>query len=458
MGIKTVIDYTNPLNHTASAGAEVSGGFGRLKSLAPAGELAFFNFATDENPVRGAGDVTLTGSSVAGGKLDIGSGTQSRAIMENMGISPRSGTIHFKFTPNFSGIGATKELLRIYDSANTSQNILYMQLQNQGGGISRVWIYVVDSAGVTQIASIMTTLSFVASQEYDFKLSYDFVTGNTRFFLDGVQVYTSVATVAMVTNPTHNLSFGGLGAGVSDFKLDDLQVISVATEVDATGFAVPVEEAFTYSADCETLETNSAMTLNSFDSFTAIESIPVNTSLTYILKLNSIKYYWDGANWSVSDGTMAQSNTAAVIEANKATLPVGGGASLKLIAVLCTTDRYITPKVDTNEIGYGFFYSPTDLNTCIVYGVVKDNYGNPIEGAKITVDGDDFLYNDNVISRSAVYYTLADGKFEMPIVETATFSKTVDITIEYSQNRKKKKLELLSKTIPNMPTASIDSL
>ena len=48
----------------------------------------------------------------------------------------------------------------------------------------------------------------------------------------------------------------------------------------------------------------------------------------------STYYYWTGAAWAASDGTYAQSSTAAATSSNANTFPSGGGGSLYWKALL----------------------------------------------------------------------------------------------------------------------------
>ena len=145
-------------------------------------------------------------------------------------------------------------------------------------------------------------------------------------------------------------------------------------------------------------------------------------TITYALEINGQLTYWDGAAWSNSDGTLAQTNTAAVITTNIATLITSQATCFPYI-FLHTDTGQTTPSIDELCIGYDFdainVPKPATTN---VYGFLLDHSGNPVVGATVTMTR--FVpttsyqeQQDNVIQNAAIEaITDADGEFSFPLI------------------------------------------
>jgi len=106
---------------------------------------------------------------------------------------------------------------------------------------------------------------------------------------------------------------------------------------DVTGPTIETKTGFPYTV--------------ALDEFVETSTKPANTEIKYILSNDDgvTWYYWDGAMWSVSDETYAQSNTAATVHTNIPTLPLG---TLKYRAFLYTSDNTVTPQLDNVETSF----------------------------------------------------------------------------------------------------------
>ena len=69
---------------------------------------------------------------------------------------------------------------------------------------------------------------------------------------------------------------------------------------------------------------------------------PTNTEIKYIIDVDGQDRYFTAGAWANSDGTYAQSNTAAEINTN-ATALISTSSTLKIDALLNTTDDQVTP-------------------------------------------------------------------------------------------------------------------
>lgn len=175
-------------------------------------------------------------------------------------------------------------------------------------------------------------------------------------------------------------------------------------------------------------------------------------------------YYWTGTAWATSDGTYAQANTAAEIEAHRADLDISTGVVLKLRAVLHSADGSSTPTLTSAVIGYDFFAPVPDAPTeCIVYGFARDILGDTeaTEPTLVVTLARSFVYADEFIIMPSVKEFPADddGRFEASLVETATPGKTYKFQIRYVDAAgKTKTLKLGNATVPNSPSVNLAAL
>jgi len=120
-----------------------------------------------------------------------------------------------------------------------------------------------------------------------------------------------------------------------------------ASLVEVTGGNAQLVNVPPYSIADPTIETKTGFPFSvALDDFIETATKPANTEIKYILSVNDgVDYqYWDGAAWSASNGTYAQSNTAATINTNISTLSSNG--TLKIKAFLHTSDNTKTPQLD----------------------------------------------------------------------------------------------------------------
>lgn len=115
---------------------------------------------------------------------------------------------------------------------------------------------------------------------------------------------------------------------------------------------------------------------------------PVGTTLTYILSIQSVLKWWDGAAWVVSDGSLAQSNDASTVQNNLGTLSLNpAGENVSVVTWLSTTDNQVSPEVTTVEYQFTFdipLIQPPSIT--VVYGIPIDISGNIANEARLTVE------------------------------------------------------------------------
>jgi len=287
-----------------SAKTEFSGGTLQQKSKRPTDAIFYASFTNDENASWGNG--TLTGSlggsaSVHDGLLDF---TGGNAWIEyntnNFSSMAQQGCIRFRWKPNYTG------------SAPSSQYIL----QSSPNSLSRIYIvhnsgyiqcYVSDSSGV-QIFNNTFAFSAVSGQTYEFELNYNATSGQSRFFVNGVNKITASGT-GTVNAPT----LWRMGANSNQaFSLADVLVFDT---VQHTSNYTPnwsnIYE-YDYLGDVITMPEMQHVGVGALQAINTLTTTESN-SPKYTLQVGrSGNYlYWDGADFAISDGSYAQANTKA---------------------------------------------------------------------------------------------------------------------------------------------------
>jgi hypothetical protein len=157
--------------------------------------------------------------------------------------------------------------------------------------------------------------------------------------------------------------------------------------------------------------------------FTATENIAGLDSIQYTLSVDTVEYWYDGATWSVSNGTYAQSNDIATVQANIATFTVKG--VLVPVVYLHADSGLTTPSIDLLTIDFDFFAgASTPENVCAVWGYLYDELDQPVSGVIVTVTPTSFgVITDKLISRTPKQITTdTTGYWEIKLIETASTS------------------------------------
>lgn len=219
-----------------------------------------------------------------------------------------------------------------------------------------------------------------------------------------------------------------------------------------------------YPTDDPQISINSGFLTDGLEGFTETATKTGSDELKYLLHYSGQDYYHNGANWVASNSTYAQSNTAAEIEAAKATFAtdvfgasVGGTVTAKVL--LHSDTGQTTPQIDTLEIDYNFFTAQPNFNKCRVYGQIHDASGNPVQGATVHFEVNDFWYGDTYITVDQNATTDSVGNWDVEIVETETSGETCAISITYIDDDGEEVFkEFKGLTIPNQESASLASL
>jgi hypothetical protein len=513
---------------------EFSGGQVQQKDTRPANSTFYASYTNNVNGNWGNGVLIgspIGGASVSGGKLDLAHSDVRYVDYDADGNadSQQTGCIRFKLTTNYSGNpGSIQSFVIISktdgDATNAikifqSSTLLFVTINNNVGGT---------------IVSNAETWNPVIDTEYEIELNWDITTGETRLFVDGVQLGSTLTNTGIRSSDIGLLRAGADtgGSNSSNFFINDLIVFDtvqhtsnytpdwsniyetiyvessvilpemehagagtiklfnsfLTTETESPRYTLQIgrsgdylywtgsawvvsdgtysqaNDAATFNTNCGSLDVDGenygqfkiifpgTNTQNSVDELTANINVDIgylttnptiemitgfrtdglegftetstktgNDEIKYIIKKGSTWYYHNGSSWTVSNETYNQSNTAVEIETNKTSL-LDDSTQCYIKAFLHSDDGSTSPELDNIKVEYSFGGEiPDTIDTCIVWGYLKDNQGNP-DQSTITVflNKDRVLYKTNTtIVSERITVTPDDvGYWEVELIET----------------------------------------
>lgn len=267
------------------------------------------------------------------------------------------------------------------------------------------------------------------------------IAGSPRFILDGKywngsNWVVSNNTYAQATTYANAQANIALLAPVSPLVVkvvfadgNTLGSVDVLT-VTYTGQVYPTNDPVITNA--------SSIGLDGLDGFSAVSNASGSDGIKFQLVLGGTAKYWTGSAWATSNGSYAQSNTAAEIEANKAALDLSAGTTLLVRAVLHSADGTTTPDLTTVEVDYNFFAPvASPLTECTCYGFAADILGDVFaETPKLIVElASPIFHGSYIVLPSRKTADLDnEGRWELSLVETTTVSKRYKFSVEYTSD------------------------
>lgn len=442
MSIKVFIPFEDPAQHLFDTSkVEVANGVGRLKSIVSPSEVAYWNFDEDGNAIskRGGLEIDLPSHNIA---------NPSSAIVQNGWLEMKGNDFTYGNVLNIPKVDSgnnpsfrTKlrmnsatysagELISLTNNENGAQLRCY--LQNQGGGVTRIWSQVKDNTGAIVYSGILGTRSFAIDDILEIGFMRDEDTGKYHFTLDGVR--GSALTLTILFN-TINLNLGGVYSNRTNWSYKDIQLWNGLERPQLDG-GVIASESFELPITYQYMITVAPMLMDKFVSFTGNYRYAEAGEVMHQLMLNS-QYWWFNVaedKWEEITSP-AQINTPEEITLNVSKLELEGGVGkyVQLVTFMKSNDGYKTPEVLDLEVSYRFYFGlGAGLSTCIVFGSIVDSSGRSVKGAKIRVWGKDFFHGNTYVTRNYEYITNDNGKWDLQIVETETIGKTANVTIEYT--------------------------
>ncbi len=368
------------------------------------------------------------------------------------------GAVRCTYTPGYSGAPANVQTIwSINKAIGDNANLIEIKHSTNGN----FYFDIFNSAGAADEVSFVW--SPVAGTSYEIEVNIDITTGNSRVFIDGVLMVTSIYVAARDTN-INLLNIGcdyTLNSSGNNFSISKFYVFSAVQHTAAYTPGSPITFV-QYSQANPTIVENIGLSIDSLDAFIEVSSKTGSDEIKYILLIDGVATYWDGLAWSASDGTYSNSNTAAEIQANLATLDVSSGVTLKVLSLLHSNDGSTTPTLTSVSIDYNFFVvEPADPLQCIVYTWLKDLIDGIISGAKLTVElKKGYYYGEHYVGPNKMTVDFnASGYAEIPVIEGATHAQKYDITISYKDAANRSQTIVFEDLdVPNLTSVTLASI
>lgn len=331
------------------------------------GALTFYaDYTSSINANVGGGSLTGTsvgGAAVSGGKLDLTGVTNKYVTYVGAGNAAftQTGCIRVKVTPGYSGTpGTSKSFITLETGVGTNANLVAIA-HLQGSG--QINILVFNSSSTSIINVNLGIWVPVSGTTYEFELNVDITTGATRLFIDGTQFGTTQAATG--TRTAADIIIAGSSgdeARTSDFKLDELTIYSAVQHT--TTYSAPTAAITIYNADSISLPLFTYPGPGSLQAFTGATVTDTNAP-----GYTANGKYWNGSAWVTSNGTFAQSSTAAQIVANLATLPASN--TLQIVVITVTSNTQMSTSLFTANYT-GQLYDQTNPTIDLTVQAIND--------------------------------------------------------------------------------------
>lgn len=351
----------------SAVATEFTGGVMRQKDTRPANETfyaGFTNNSVNANWASGSTTGTLVGSAaVSGGRLVI-SGGYARWGAASNADSIQEGAVRFRVIPNYSGTPGTAQwLISITDFATAVDAVELWH--DTGGNIS---ILFGDNAGSIFINGAVGAWSPVSGTTYEIELDFDFTTGATRVFIDGVQLGSTNTTTATRSAASFAYLATGVNASVQtggDYSIFGVEYFSTVQHTSDYIAPSALPNATIYAADTVSLPSFSYSGVGDIQGYTA--SAATDTNAPHYTVNGK---YWNGSAWVASDSSYTQSNLIAAVNTNIPTLPASNTTAVRVIWQASNT---VQMSVDLLTVTYtGQIYTAIDPSILVNAGILTD--------------------------------------------------------------------------------------
>ena len=376
------------------------------------------------------------------GATSIATGTRSGAVgLLRVGNNHTgSGTSEFEID-NFSVFSAVQHTAG-YTPGTFPPTLGYSE--------SEVELPLFTHAGAGQILSLDGLVTTeVGIPHYTFELN-----GGDHLYWSGSAWVTSNDTYAQANNsaiananlPTFPVPVGAtllhvhvyFPDGNTQASVDDLTVTHTGNTI--------------FNITNPTIVPNTSVSQDALLSFLATLTAAGLDAVQFTLQVDGQEKYWNGSAWVDADGTYAQTNDLATIQANLAAFTDRG--DLVPVIYLHSDDGSTTPDIDNIEISFDFYGGPAiGENVCTIWGYLFDELNAPIVGADIIVTPNIYgLSNDKMIHTGPfTVVTDSTGYWEIKLIETATGKDNWSYNFSVNGN-------ILNKYVPNELSANFNIL
>lgn len=331
-----------------AANIEFTGGVAALKNqyasdvLAAATFDSTMNFLYSKNGGTTAYNAVTGGTAIVSNKLKLSStGDDIRFAAFNNVPTAGKGCIRFRITPHYSGSPAGNQIFYQHMAQiGTTQNWCLIQ----HGADGNLLLYVYNGANAAK-CTLSYAWSPTADTEYEIEGNYN-TNGTHALYVDGSRVATTTSTdsadirsslISIILLGEH-LNDGG--AYSPNFSIQDLMIFSEQQNTGATRTTGYTVSSTKFLTSDPTITLTTGIAANGLAAFDANVSASGSDGIKFHILVGAQARYWNGSAWANSDGTYAQSNTAADINTNASALEAG---TYKVVAVFHSNDGSTTP-------------------------------------------------------------------------------------------------------------------
>lgn len=473
MALSTTITYDTPLDFTYDLSLIDVIASADLSDQRPANAIAAATYTAatdlswaDFSPLTG----TLNGSPTITGNKLVCAGTQGVRYTDALiGSSLDTGAIKCKITPNYTTSPPAN--INVFGIFPPSGSLNRIALTHSPTG-NTLRLTVTDSAGTDVYLAIAIGPAWTptAGVEYEFELNWDSVAGVVRLFIDGA-LHGTLSPGAWTRGTTATRFSIGASPNIYDraeYSYADAVLFDVVQHTTAytAGYTLPES---VYVTTNPTISTNSTFLTDQLLSFSEVVTASGGDNIQYIIIAAGVDKYWDGAAWSNSDGTYAQSNTASDINTNVSTLDVSSGQNISVKAFLHSATGATTPSLTSVTITYSFYApAPSPINECEVYCNLEDILQDVADFT--TINATFYAQNKAAFAHTTndtvifpfTYSTPFDstGYADLSVIETASVEgATIDFYIEYTlSSGATKRVAFEPVQVPDQSTVNIVSI
>lgn len=338
-----------------STKVEFTAGSAKLKNQY--GDDAYFvaTYSTSKNAnySKLGGSLTATSSgtsSITSDKLVFSSGSSAYVSYNPLGNFPigQSYSLKFKYTPGYTTDPVVNQ--HIFCSARTDTDGAWSLFINHGGGTKNATYHAETNSAIKAYSTVWNGAS--SGVENEFLAVTDWTNAVYRLYIDGVLIGSpptgsstrdSIGRILRV-GQDHDNNAGD----IANFSIRDLIIYSGVHQSGAYTPGYTLTETPYLTTD-PTIKNTTQVTAASYVSFTTGTTVAGSDAVKYQIEVGGQAKYWNGSAWANSDGTYAQSNTAAEINTNCPTLAAG---ATRIVAVLRSADGSTTPALAYASLTY----------------------------------------------------------------------------------------------------------
>lgn len=253
------------------------------------------------------------------------------------------------------------------DGGACSSNTIFMQWANNGndmqfnfGGLNKTFVGIVTNANAP---GVVTQGEYSTASLNHLLASYDGAT--LRLAINGgfhATTHTFASDITWLTNPNLYLYGGRPSRNIrrdefifrKDCSVGDIRTANFT--VSNTGISAGTG----YPQSNPVIEPDSTLSMSKLNNVTDSVTQSGNDSVTYVIRVENINYWWNGIAWYPSNG-YPESNTALQIRRNIASFDKTGDTLL--LVYLHSADGLTTPEITSLTVDYDALVESTDTRT-----------------------------------------------------------------------------------------------